>query len=69
MHNIHVCMNKPRSVTAKKPAPSERERVSLVLPGSLKSALSQLAQAEVRTLNQQCELLLKRGLQDMGVQI
>lgn len=62
-------MNKPRSVAAKKPAPSERERVSLVLPGSLKSALSRLAQAEVRTLNQQCELLLKRGLQEMGVQI
>ena len=69
MHNIHVCMNKPRSVTANKPAPSERERVSLVLPSALKSALTQLARAEVRTLNQQCELLLKRGLQDQGVQV
>jgi len=69
MHNIHVRMNKPRSVTAKKPAPSERERVSLVLPAGLKSALAQLAKAEVRTLNQQCELLLKHGLRERGVQI
>jgi hypothetical protein len=69
MHNIHVHMNKPRSVAAKNPAPSERERVSLVLPAALKAALAQLARAEVRTLNQQCELLLKRGLQDQGVQV
>lgn len=62
-------MNKPRSVPAKKPATSDRERVSLVLPAGLKSALVDVAGKEIRTLNQQCELLLKRGLQDMGVQV
>lgn len=62
-------MNKRDRVAAKKKPASERERVSLVLPARLKSALTQLAQSEVRTLNQQCEMLLKRGLQEMGVQI
>lgn len=62
-------MSKPRIVAAKKPAPRERERVSLVLPAGLKSALVDVAGKEIRTLNQQCELLLTRGLQEMGVQV
>lgn len=62
-------MNKRVRVPAKQKPARERERVSLVLPAGLKSALVDVAGREVRTLNQQCELLLKRGLQEMGVQI
>lgn len=69
LHNIHARMNKPHRLAAKKPVARERERVSLVLPAPLKRALSVLATSEVRTLNQQCELLLMRGLQERGVQI
>lgn len=69
MHNIHVRMSKPRIVPAKKQAPGERERVSLVLPAQLKQALVQLAQSEIRTLNQQCELLLTRGVQERGLNV
>jgi hypothetical protein len=62
-------MSKPRIVPAKKQAPGERERVSLVLPAQLKQALVQLAQSEIRTLNQQCELLLTRGVQERGLNV
>lgn len=69
LHNIHVRMNKPRSVAAKKTASNERARVSLALPAGLKSALERVAQTEIRTLNQQCELMLTRGLREMGEQV
>lgn len=60
-------MNKHTRVTAKRRLPRERERVSLVLPADLKVALLGVAEREVRTLNQQCEVFLRRGLEDVGV--
>lgn len=62
-------MNKRNRVAAKKPPANERQRVSLVLPTDLKLALVTVAGREVRTLNQQCEVFLKRGLQEMGVAV
>ncbi|MGS1128504.1 hypothetical protein ACVCL3_16025 [Rhodanobacter sp. UC4437_H4] len=62
-------MNKRDRVAAKKKPASERERVSLVLPTSMKTALVTVAGREVRTLNQQCEVLLRRGLEEMGVAV
>lgn len=62
-------MNKRNSVAAKNKPSSERARVSLVLPTALKAALIRAAAQEVRTLNQQCEVLLRKGLEEMGVAI
>lgn len=69
MHNNGAAMNKRTRVPAEPDKARERERVSLVLPADLKLALVDMAGREVRTLNQQCEVLLKRGLQEMGVQV
>lgn len=62
-------MNKRNSVTAKNKPEGERARVSLVLPAGLKAALIRAARQEVRTLNQQCEVLLRKGLDEMGIAI
>lgn len=62
-------MNKSPSVAAKKAPTPERERVSLVLPVSLKAALLAQAHAERRTLNGQCEVLLVKCLREEGVQV
>lgn len=62
-------MNKRDRLPAKVAPEHERARVSLVLPKAMKAELNSLAKREVRTLNQQCEALLKRGLEEMDVAV
>lgn len=42
--------------------------MSLFVPASLKRALEDLSKREMRTLNAQCELILKGRLQELGLE-
>lgn len=56
-------MMKQRSIQAPKKTAPERERISLAVPGELRSQLVELAERERRSLNAQVELMLTRALE------